>query len=362
MQVNSMQQARARESLKNAAIYGVLADASVNPDRRNDYRRLREIEIASARKWATGSDHVSQLSAGRFSVSLALLKLVSRLVSATWVSGFMRQRFRRILSLNSEQYLQNDLRSEAVESMEILDRLSFDDSKHAEQVSLATRTGALRAAILGVNDGLVSNVALVLGVAGGTNDPNIVLLTGIVALVSGALSMAAGEYVSVVSQREFNESLVRWERMELLLWHEEEEQELVEILQSKGLESGEAKSVASRIMRDPEIALDVHVREELGLDPDDLGGSPVLAAISSLGAFAIGALVPLLPYIIKLNGSVAIVISPIVSGLAIAVIGGALGWLSGKGTVYGALRMLLVGLIAGAVTFGLGSLVGKQIG
>jgi VIT1/CCC1 family predicted Fe2+/Mn2+ transporter len=147
-----------------------------------------------------------------------------------------------------------------------------------------------------------------------------------------------------------------------LLWRDEEEQELVEILQSKGLAVEEAESAASRIMSDPEIALDVHVREELGIDPDDLGGSPILAAASSLAAFAAGAFVPLVPYILGLSGDASIISSAALAGFALAVVGGALGWLSGSGAIYGALRMLVVGLVAGAVTFGLGSLVGQQIG
>lgn len=362
---NSKQRALFRDALKNAAIYGALAEGSADPDRRRDYGRLREIEVGLARQWLDTPNRAAPHPSGRFSITLSLLKLASKVVNPTRFSGFLRARFRRMLSRNSDDFLQHDLRDEAVESMELLDRLSSEvnvDGTHVEHGSLATRSGALRAAVLGVNDGLISNAALVVGVAAGTDDPGVILLAGSVALVSGALSMAAGEYISVVSQREFNENLIRWERTELLLWHDEEEGELVEILQAKGLEADEARSAASRIMSDPEVALDVHVREELGIDPDDLGGSPLWAALSSLIAFAAGALVPLVPYIAGLSGSVSIFASAISAAAALLIVGGALGWLSSSGTVFGALRMLVVGLLAGTITYGLGTLVGQHIG
>ena len=362
---NSKQRGLVRTSLKNAAIYGALADASADPERSRDYRRLRDIEIGLARKWIPSSSDLAHYQLKRFSITLLLLKVANGIFNSARVSGFLRARFRRMLSRHSEDYMRNDLRDEAVESMELLDRLSLEvnvDGEHIEHGSLATRSGALRAAVLGVNDGLVSNAALVLGVAAGTDDPGVILLAGTVALVSGALSMAAGEYISVVSQREFNENLMRWERVELLLWHDEEEGELVEILQAKGLDADEAKSAASRIMSDPDVALDVHVREELGIDPEDLGGSPLWAAISSLIAFAGGAFVPLAPYVVGLSGSVSIVASALSAAVALVIVGGALGWLSSSGTVFGALRMLAVGLCAAAITYGLGTLVGQHIG
>lgn len=364
MQYNSTQRALIRDALKNAAIYGALADASADPERGRDYQRLRDIEIGIARKWAPSSSDLTRHQPGRFSITLLLLKVTNAIFNSARVSGFLRARFRRMLSRHSDDYMRNDLRDEAVESMELLDRLSSEvnvDGEHIEHGSLATRSGALRAAVLGVNDGLVSNAALVLGVAAGTEDSSVVLLAGTIALVSGALSMAAGEYISVVSQREFNENLMRWERVELLLWNDEEEEELVEILQAKGLDADEAKSAASRIMSDPDVALDVHVREELGIDPEDLGGSPFLAAISSLVAFAAGAFVPLAPYVVGLSGSVSTIASALGAAIALVIVGGALGWLSSSGTVFGALRMLVVGLFAAAITYGLGMLVGQYV-
>ena len=355
-----------RSSLKNAAIYRFLADESVDPVQIHDFERLQEVQTEIAMRLSKSiSSDIAEHRIGRFSISMALFKLATKVFNSARISGFLRGHFRRTLSTSSDEFLRRDLRSEAVESMDLLNRLSQEttsEGEHVEHGSLATRSGALRAAVLGLNDGLVSNTTLTLGVAAGASDPGIVALAGVAGLVGGALSMAAGEYVSVVSQREFNENLVRWERVELLLWHEEEEAELVEILQAKGLSLDESKSAATRIMSNPDTALDMHVREELGIDLDDLGGSPTVAAISSLVAFAGGAFVPLLPYLIGLGGNTSTIISACASAFALLAVGGSLGWLSGSGKIYGALRMLAVGLVAGAITYGLGLLVGQQIG
>lgn len=355
-----------RNSWKDAAIYGVLADAAGDPQRIRHFQRLQEIQTSVARRWSqSASTDLAARNIGRYSISLALFRLASKILSPARIAGLLRSRFRQTLSNNAEVYISSGLKEEAVESMDLLDQLSQGttaDGQHHEYGSLATRSGALRAAVLGMNDGLVSNTTLTLGVAAGASDPSIVVLAGIAGLVGGALSMAAGEYISVVSQREFNENLVRWENAELLLWSEEEEAEFAEILVRKGLSPIEAKNASARIMSDHATALEMHVREELSIDPDDLGGSPMTAAISSLLAFAGGAGVPLVPYMVGLSGSTSILVSVLASGTALLIVGGGLGWMSGSGKLYGALRMLLVGLAAGAITFGLGSLVGQQLG
>ena len=237
-----------RESLRSAAIYGALADADGDEARRASYTRLRELELDLAKRSAElASTEMLRFGTKHFSISIALLKLASKILDSTRIARLLRRRFQRKLSLNSQQYAQHNLGANAVESMELLNRLSSHgdgQSEHVESDSHVSRTGTLRAAVLGINDGLVSNTALVLGVAGGSGDPSIVLLAGLAGLVSGSLSMAAGEYVSVVSQREFNENLVRWERAELLLWHDEEKAELVTILAEKGLDQETAQTAA----------------------------------------------------------------------------------------------------------------------
>ncbi len=355
-----------RTSLKNAAIYGTIADATDDEARAADYRRLRDIEIDLAKRWTeAASQSVPQPRAGCYSISLALLKLANKVLSPERLSGFLKRRYRHNLSAQSDEYLRHGLHDEAIESMAVLDRLSNEvDStgQHIEHGAVATRTGALRAAVFGINDGLISNTSLVIGIAAAGAEPSVVLLAGAAGLISGALSMAAGEYVSVISQREFNENLIRWERTELLLWHDEEEQELVEILRSKGLDENEARSAAERIMSDPEAALDTHVREELGIDPEELGGSPIWAAGSSFITFAAGAFIPLLPHMAGLSGDTSIIASLGISGISLIIVGGGLGWLSGSGAIFSAARMLLIGGTAAAITYVLGTLVSPYIG
>ncbi|MSQ40455.1 MAG: hypothetical protein EXR55_02095 [Dehalococcoidia bacterium] len=232
-------------------------------------------------------------------------------------------------------------------------------SQQRERTLGLWNNGSLRAAILGVNDGLVSNFSLVMGVAGGTGDPRFVLLAGGAGLMAGAFSMAAGEYVSMRAQRDLSERLLELEARELLEEPEEETEELVLIYQRKGLTRQEAETVAKRIMADPIVALDTHAREELGLDPSQLG-SPWAASLSSFAAFAGGAFVPILPYLASVGDS-AFLVSIVLSAVALVAVGTLLAYLSGKRVWWGALRMLLAGGIAAGVTFTIGSLLGVAL-
>lgn len=216
--------------------------------------------------------------------------------------------------------------------------------------------GNLRAAVFGVNDGLVSNACLILGVAGASSDPSAVVLAGVAGLLAGAFSMAAGEYVSMRSQRELFEYQIGQEREELELYPEEEAEELALIYAARGVPVDKAREIAGLLIRDPETALDALAREELGLNPDDLG-SPVGAAVASFFSFGIGAFVPLLPFVAHW-GDQALPISIGLSGLALALIGAALSLFSGRGAVRGGLRMLALGAGAGAATWAIGKAVG----
>lgn len=220
--------------------------------------------------------------------------------------------------------------------------------------------GSLRAGVFGVNDGLVSNLALIMGVAGGTQDASTVVLAGVAGLVAGAASMGAGEWVSVQAQRELFEREIEVERMELREFPDEERQELELIYRAKGVPDHDAKALAEQLMSDPDAALDTMAREELGLDPDDLG-SPWTAAISSFVAFSAGALIPLLPFLIDL-GDNTLIWAAALSGLALAGVGGGLSVLTGRPWIRSALRMLLVGGGAAALTYGIGNLVGVGLG
>jgi VIT1/CCC1 family predicted Fe2+/Mn2+ transporter len=218
------------------------------------------------------------------------------------------------------------------------------------------RSGALRAAIFGVSDGLVSNTALVMGFAGSGAPRSTVLLAGAAGLLAGSFSMAAGEYVSMAGQREMFEREIALERSELEEKPEEELEELVLIYRAKGLPTAQAREIAQRIMSDREVALDTLAREELGLDPDELG-SPWSAAFSSLLAFALGALVVVLPYLVT-GGRGAFVAAVLLALAAMATVGASIGALNGRSPVRGAVRQVLVGTLAAAVTFGVGTLIG----
>ncbi len=217
--------------------------------------------------------------------------------------------------------------------------------------------GNLRATVFGVNDGLVSNAALVLGVAGAGAESSTVLMTGVAGLLAGALSMAAGEFVSVRSQREMFEYQIALEKEELAEYPEEEAEELALIYQARGLELEQARTLARTLFASPEQALDVLAREELGLNPDDLG-SPWGAAGSSFAAFAVGAILPLLPFLAGLTGQAALGVTIAVTVVALAAVGLAISLFTGRGAWTGALRMVLIGGGAGLVSWLVGRLLG----
>ena len=221
------------------------------------------------------------------------------------------------------------------------------------------RSGALRAAVFGVSDGLVSNTALVMGFAGSGTSHTVTLLAGIAGLLAGSFSMAAGEYISMSSQREMYQREIALEQAELDEKPEEERAELALIYRAKGLARADAERLADKIMADREVALDTLAREELGLDPGQLG-SPWVAAFSSLLSFAIGAFVVVLPY---LAGSGTAALGAAI-GLALAAmfgVGATIGALNGRSAVKMGLRQMLVGALAAAVTYGVGTLIGAHV-
>jgi VIT1/CCC1 family predicted Fe2+/Mn2+ transporter len=223
------------------------------------------------------------------------------------------------------------------------------------------RSGTLRAVIFGVSDGLVSNLSLVMGVAGASmQEPRVILLAGIAGLIAGASSMAAGEYISMQSQRELFERQIDLERAELEAMPEEEEAELAAVYRSKGFTQDEAAKIAHRLFEDKDTALDTLVREELGLDPDELG-SPWGAASGSFISFALGALVPVLPYLVT-DGAPAFYTALVLSLAALFAVGAGVSVLTGRSTLYSGLRQMAIGAVAAAVTYAVGALIGVTIG
>ena len=224
----------------------------------------------------------------------------------------------------------------------------------------AASGNALRAGVFGVNDGLVSNAALIYGVAGAQPEPSVIVLTGVAGLLAGAFSMAAGEYVSVRSQREMFEYQIGLERDELEKYPQEEAAELALIYAAKGMDEAEARRVAEALMQDPERALDTLAREELGLNPDDLG-SPWVAAISSFASFTGGAVLPLLPFLVG-SGSSALLQSVALTALGLFGVGASMSLFTGRHAILSGLRMLGIGAAAGLATWFIGSWLGVTLG
>ena len=220
--------------------------------------------------------------------------------------------------------------------------------------------GNLRAAVFGVNDGLVSNASLIMGVAGASATADFVVTSGVAGLLAGALSMAAGEYVSVRSQREMFEYQIGLERDELAEYPEEEAEELALIYATRGMDLEEARRITRDLVRNPQTALDALAREELGLNPDDLG-SPWGAATFSFLAFAAGAVVPLVPFLFGLPLGRAVLVAAVVAGVALFGVGAALSLFTGRSAWRGGLRMVAIGGGAGCVTWLIGRLLGAAI-
>ena len=219
--------------------------------------------------------------------------------------------------------------------------------------------GQARAAVFGVSDGLVSNMALILGVAGADASSSFVRVAGLAGMVAGAVSMAAGEYVSMKAQQELLERELTMERVALERNPQKEAEELGALYESRGMGPEEAKLLSEHVMSQPELALEVHVREELGVDPESLG-SPVGAAWWSFVAFTLGALVPLLPWFFTTGGG-AVAASLLLGVLAAGLVGGVLGYLTERSMVRGALRQMAITVGAAAITWLIGNAVGVDV-
>ncbi len=353
-----------------ALLYDAMADAEPDEKIASVYRRLAAIERAHAEFWA------KQLERQGFSPGNPAPGLRTR--SLAWMARlFGPETLLPLLAQNeahdSSKY---DNQAEAVAA-----GLPADERGHARIVqAVASRVGglpghtlaqlegrhaggggnALRAAVLGANDGLVSNLSLVMGVAGAAADGRTILMTGLAGLVAGACSMAMGEWLSVNSARELSQNQIAIEETELSQAPELEKEELILIYQAKGLEERHAKSLAEKIFSKQSVALDTLVREELGLDPEELGGSPWAAAASSFGLFSVGAIFPVVPFMFT-RGDLAVALAVALSGLALMTIGTATSFFTGRNLVFSATRQLLIGYGAAAITFGVGRLIGVSI-
>jgi VIT1/CCC1 family predicted Fe2+/Mn2+ transporter len=355
-----------------AALYRALADAEPDPRLKDVYGRLAAVEEGHAEFWRKQLDRIGA-HAGR-------LGLGWRTRALAWLARRFGPQFvlPTVNTLEQRDSGQYDAQAEAVAG-----GLPADERSHARIVqaiesstpgglqgsALARLEGrhramggnALRAAVLGANDGLVSNLSLVMGVAGAAVSEKTILLTGLAGLVAGACSMAMGEWLSVNSARELAQKQIEIEKAELEQAPEEEIEEIALIYEAKGLPRPQAEALARQMMTNKETALDTLVREELGIDPDDLGGSAWAAAASSFLLFSVGAIFPVAPFLL-FQGRIAVSASLVASGVALALIGAGTSLFTGRGIGFSAVRQLLVGYAAAAITYVIGMLAGVTLG
>ncbi len=359
--------ARYRRYLKNeieaVQLYSDLANIERDDDRARLFRRLAQAEMRHVRIWSRKLGLEDQSPDNyRRSLRVLVLRSIAAIFGTKAVMPMILKSEAADASTYREDPEATTIVQEEVEHFNVLGRLSGQPD-HAQIISLERRhysgTVNVRAGVLGFNDGLISNVSLVMGVTGATSDSTFIVIAGISGLLAGAFSMAAGEYVSVRAQRDVYEREIEVERAELEEVPREEAQELALIYQRKGFTRQEARAVAERIIANPEVALETLAREELGLDPDQLG-NPWSAAISSFLAFGFGALIPLLPNLFTTD-LLALILTAALSGAAVFGIGALLGTLTGKNLFWGGGRMLFVGAAAAGVTYGIGSLVGISL-
>jgi VIT1/CCC1 family predicted Fe2+/Mn2+ transporter len=360
-----------QEEIDSSARYRAMADAEREAGRAQVYRELADMEERHAGFWEKRlTDAGAAPGPRRLSPrARALIWLARRFGPRAILATVAADEHRGRTGYDAQPETSGTgMRSQERMHARLLGSLAVE-GRGASGADLARLEGrhrtvggnALRAAVLGANDGLSSNLSLVMGVAGAAPDHRAVLLAGIAGLVAGAASMALGEWVSVTSSREASERELEMERTEIELEPEDEREELELLYRAKGLDPGEAKALSTELMAKPGAALDVLAREELGLDPQELGGSPITAAVSSFLLFALGATVPVLPFAF-LRGTTATLVSVAVSAVALFAIGAAITLFTGRSVLRTGARQLVLGLGAAAVTFGIGRLVGTAIG
>jgi VIT1/CCC1 family predicted Fe2+/Mn2+ transporter len=361
-----------QDELDSAELYRRIAAAEQDESLASVYRRLAEVEERHATFWA------ERLRAAGETVP------APRVGWRTRVLGWLAQRFGTALVVPTIDAMEQadagsyDAQPEAADTelpaeershARLLRAIGSGQSGGLQGPALARLEGrhraasgnSLRAAVLGANDGLVSNFSLVMGVAGAQLDNKQILITGLAGLAAGAGSMAMGEWISVMNARELFGRQIAIEQEELAEVPDEEREELALIYEAKGLPPEQAGELADRLIASPEHALDTLSREELGIDPDELGGSATAAAGTSFVLFSVGAIIPILPYIF-LAGTAAVVASALLSALALFGIGALITLMTGRSVLFSGTRQVLIGVAAAALTFGIGRLIGSTVG
>jgi VIT1/CCC1 family predicted Fe2+/Mn2+ transporter len=363
--------ANIQAELDRAAIYAAMATAERDPKRARRFTHLAESESRHAGFWR---EQLAEAGAGGGPRRPTFRARVLAGLATRFGSSLVLPAAAVLEGSEVESYAdqpeagETEIPAEERDHARVLDKAVGEGSTGRTASVLARMLGrrrgvsgnALRAAVLGANDGLVSNLSLVMGVAGADLASRDVLITGIAGLLAGAFSMAMGEWISVQSSRELNQRLLDREAEEIATDPEHERAELVTLYRRRGLTDQEARRLAARVMSDEDAALEAMAREELGLDPEELGGSAWVAATSSFALFTVGAIVPVLPFAFA-DGDLAVGLSLAGSALGLLGIGAAITLLTGRPAWRSALRQLAIGLGAAAVTYGVGSLVGAAV-
>lgn len=355
-----------QDEINGAALYEAMAEAEKHEDRAAIFRELAETERGHAAVWAKKiEDAGGDVSSGSPSAKTRLLSFLASRLGTGSVFPIVQAIEKGADDSYAGQKSADALRISRVEKSHAkifatLKSASPGSIVNAESWHRRDTGGSLRAAVFGVNDGLVSNFSLIMGVAGASQDVRNILIAGVAGLLAGAFSMGAGEYVSVRSQRELFENEIGKEKEELLTSPEEEKKELELIYRAKGIPKEAAVQLAATMLENPQSALDTLAREELGLDPGDLG-SPWKVAASSFSAFAAGAFIPLLPFLF-FRGTHGVLASALLAGIALFSVGGTLAVFTGKSVLYSGFRMLCIGGVVALVTNGLGRLLGVTLG
>ena len=363
--------ANRQKEIDGAALYRVLAETEKQPQMAEVYGKLAAAEEKHAAAW--------EMKLIDLNVTLLPRKPTWRASTMIWLAKRFGPQFVLPTITSNEQ-----ADSQAYDTQPDREAQAFsqEEKSHARMLAMATHSGsglpggtvaqlegrhkasggnALRAAVLGANDGLVSILSLTMGVAGATNSRTDILIAGLAGVLAGAGSMALGEWLSVQSSRELYEHQIKIEAEEIAENPEEEREELTLIYQSKGLPEDRARELADAMMADKSSILDTLAREELGIDPEELGGSAYEAAFMSFFLFAFGALFPMLPYFF-LTGTNAIILSLIVSAVGLFIIGGAITLMTGRSIWFSGTRQVLVGIAAAILTYGIGRLIGVSVG
>jgi vacuolar iron transporter family protein len=354
------------DELNSATLYRALSEFEKDPRLAEVYKRMADVEILHADQWA------SKLKELNFSVQefkpTWRTKLLVRLAKQ-FGPGMILPSMQAMEQNGTKAYSQvpeaggmvSDERSHSLVINTITGGMEGGALAKLEGRHRSTGGNALRAAVLGANDGLVSNLSLVMGVAGAAMQNSSILITGIAGLLAGACSMALGEWLSVQSSRELYAHQIKIEGQEIETAPQEEAEELALIYEARGLKKEQAQMLANQIMENKDTALQTLAREELGMDTEELGGSAWEAAITSFLLFSVGAVVPVIPFIF-MTGQTAIYVSIILSVAGLFLIGGVTSLFTGRSVLFSGGRMVIFGLMAAAVTFGIGRWIGVSIG